>query len=693
MQFILKGRFSAWTVPLALLVVCIVSFGLLIPQLGLYWDDWETILVIRQFPLSEFWSYFSGARPLAAWTYVAFSPLLGSKPLHWHLFTLLLRWLSAVGMWWVFSSLWPQNRRPVAYAAFLFAVYPVFLQQPISVAYHQHWTAYALYFASLGCMVQAALRPAKYWLFMLLSAVGLVLHLAIFEYFVGVELLRPVILWLLAAGSEKSLRRGALKTLAGWLPYLLILLAFLSWRTIFALHASGDPVVDPTADPNPPSLLFALTSQPLAVLSRLLEMGIKDLIFILVSAWHETLLPALINLSRPFIVFSWAMAALSAAGLAFYLARLELPQQEDERRQSSWLRQALGIGLLANVLGAAPVWVTERYVAMGGTFTDRFALVSMFGASLLLAAFLEWLGRRPRQVVVVGVLAGLAVGMHLRNADGYAWSWEKQQQVAWQLFWRAPHVKENTAFLADRDLYSYVRPTFAFNLLYIQPQASRRLAYWFYLYPPDFKSGEPGWAEGKPLHEQFRQFTFDASSLDTLVVFYEPPEITNCLWVLDPDVDKNNPNLSGELLSALAVANLDRVEPTAARSDYPPSEIFGQQPAPGWCYYFQKAELARQFGDWRQVVELGDDAVRQGFLPNKSASNSPREWLPFIEAYAYSGRWEEAEEYTLTSYRIDTTYRPMLCGLWERVQTSAAASPQRDAAALRVMDEMGCLPD
>jgi len=30
----------------------------------------------------------------------------------------------------------------------------------------------------------------------------------------------------------------------------------------------------------------------------------------------------------------------------------------------------------------------------------------------------------------------------------------------------------------------------------------------------------------------------------------------------------------------------------------------------GWCYYYQKANLARQQGDWEQVIALGREAEK-----------------------------------------------------------------------------------
>ncbi|MBT7081745.1 MAG: hypothetical protein HN929_09815 [Chloroflexi bacterium] len=44
--------FPDWSVPLGLLGLCVAAFGLFIPMLGVYWDDWEIMLVTRLYPIN-----------------------------------------------------------------------------------------------------------------------------------------------------------------------------------------------------------------------------------------------------------------------------------------------------------------------------------------------------------------------------------------------------------------------------------------------------------------------------------------------------------------------------------------------------------------------------------------------------------------------------------------------------------------
>ena len=64
----------------------------------------------------------------------------------------------------------------------------------------------------------------------------------------------------------------------------------------------------------------------------------------------------------------------------------------------------------------------------------------------------------------------------------------------------------------------------------------------------------------------------------------------------------------------------------------PPRPPFGAEPPHGWCYYYEKADLARQQGNWDDVVRLGDEAAKHRLHPNDAI-----EWLPFLQGYAYTG--------------------------------------------------------
>jgi hypothetical protein len=193
-----------------------------------------------------------------------------------------------------------------------------------------------------------------------------------------------------------------------------------------------------------------------------------------------------------------------------------------------------------------------------------------------------------------------------------------------------------------------------------------------------------GLVKGMPVKGNLRNLIFTGFSGDSLVVDYEPDE-GNCLWVLGPE-DTLNKDLPELTLDALAVSNLERIRLAPVHeADYPSPGIFGTEPERTWCYYFQKADLARQREDWSAVADLGKQASRLGFEPN-----NPFEWMPFIEGYGHTGEWEQAEALSLKAYEMKKRTGPMLCSLWNEFEEDVPGSPEKDHSRRNAEENLNC---
>jgi hypothetical protein len=673
-----KIKFGVRTVPLALLLLSILSFGLLIPWLGYYWDDWPVILMTRLQNAQGFWNFYQYDRPISAWTYILSAPLLGSSPLPWHIFTLLLRWATVVAMWWSLTLLWPKRVREVTWIAFLFAIYPSFLQQPVAVAFSQHWITYGLFFLSIGSMLQAVRSHRWFLPLTILSMAACALHLFTMEYFIGLELLRPVLLLIIFSQSISSSRQRLIRTIKVWLPYLVIIGLFIIWRAFFLKLADDDP--------NSLSLLAGFRTQPLSTIITFLQLMFQDTIQIIAGAWTQTINPSLVSLTSSFFLITLFASVIGALFAGFYLYRLQIAQANTEEGDH-WRRQAILLGLAAIFLGFLPVWVTDRQ-AIEGMYGSRFTLGAMFGVSILLVGILDWF--TPRQfpkIVLIGLLVGIAINFHLTNTNDYRWSWINQKRFYWQLHWRAPAIKPDTAIISDGELFPFVglySTSTAINLLYPQPEGHDTLAYWFYSMGRGLFRQIPELLQGKKLKTSFRTFNFSGSSKDSLAIYYEPSE-GRCLWVLSPEdqVLTDLPDLS---LSILPVSNLDRIETSPNSGVAPPQQVFGAELDHTWCYYFEKADLARQMGDWDQIVTLGDEARKKGF-----ETDHFREVKPFVEAYSLTGDWDSAVEWTMkvNPKGINVV---AVCDLWSELEQSTPASDQKRAAFEKVSQTFQCSP-
>jgi len=201
------------------------------------------------------------------------------------------------------------------------------------------------------------------------------------------------------------------------------------------------------------------------------------------------------------------------------------------------------------------------------------------------------------------------------------------------------------------------------NWVYAPEQSSTRQEYKYFDLSTREESVLPGLEKDLPISHSYRNTTFKSSTSAILAVYYSPPD---CLRVLGAeDFIAENPPY--RLEEAQHLSDLSQIMLLPYRNAEPPA-VLGAEPDHGWCYAFEKADLARQSEDWERVVELGDEA----FSASLKASN-PLEYLPFIEGYARLGEWDKALELS-EEVKSVKPYRLDLCKAWSRLQEVASSS-------------------
>jgi len=84
-------RFSEKSVPWVLLSACILAYGLLIPQLGYFQDDWAYVYNFYMFGQEGIVNFLAyDGRPFATWVYIIGFNIFGYKPLLWHIAILII---------------------------------------------------------------------------------------------------------------------------------------------------------------------------------------------------------------------------------------------------------------------------------------------------------------------------------------------------------------------------------------------------------------------------------------------------------------------------------------------------------------------------------------------------------------------------------------------------------------------------
>jgi hypothetical protein len=649
--------FPDWTVPLFLALLCFLSFGILIPWLGYYWDDWAKILVYRLQGSSYYWPYYVGDRPFSAWTHIVLTPLLGVKPAAWQFFTLGMRFLSAWGIYYLLFLLRPANRFQAVLAAGIFSVYPLFSQQAISVTFHQQWMQFALIIASFDCMLLALRSSRNRFAWTALSLLLSILQLSITEYFAPLELLRPFILWFVLA-ADLNWKEKISQTLKNWLPYLLLIFAFFVWR-IFLMPLPGN-------DPYRTETLFNIFSKPVETFSWLAKTVVIDLSYIFLGSWAASFQT---ELSQPLSLTNLAILIASiVTGVISCLFFAKFKKDfAGESEDPSWVKMAIVIGLAGAVIGPIPAWITQRQVLFD-FHSDRYALPALLGLSILIVGIIEWLGRsRLQKAALAGFIIMLGCGFQLRTANDYRNVWTQQMRLYWQLNWRAPQLKAPTAIYSENELIpdqGLFSMSAALNQMYPQDANRDLMDFWFFSLRPKYNAGPPK-SMNISNDSTFRTLHYIGSSPNTLLVNLDPSH-GNCLWVLRPE-DQWNPYLPELTRAMLPISNLERITGEPAPG-YPPEELFGKEPAHNWCYFYEKAELAWQNQHWEEIVKIGDSLVADGLSPKADISNSPREWWPFIVGYAHAGNVRMAVELSQQSLQQDKRYQEAVCKLWTSMQ-------------------------
>jgi hypothetical protein len=302
----------------------------------------------------------------------------------------------------------------------------------------------------------------------------------------------------------------------------------------------------------------------------------------------------------------------------------------------------------------------------------------MMGSCLILVGLIDLLVRTEQQkIVLVGLLIALAVGQHFQKANTFRRDWDNMREFFWQVTWRMPGIQPNTMLLTHEFPFKYYSDnslSAPLNWIYAPDLKSEQIPYILNFAKVRYKTPAlPSFKPNEPTDQDYRAAHFYGNTSDSIVISYTLP---GCLRVLDPIYTNETtlPELTYWLKMAIPLSNLNRIMTAPEKATTPPSALFGSEPAHTWCYYFEKAELARQSSDWETIANLGREAEEAGFGPQ-----SPSEQLPFIEAYARTGDWKKAWKVTDEVSSKASQYQPALCQLWNRLETDLKPDPESQA--------------
>ena len=639
--------------PVYLLAVCVLAYALLIPLLGFYWDDWPMLWFLHALGPGGFDQVWAMDRPLVGMLFQLSTAIIGAVPWGWHVFALAARWASLMAFWWALRELWLDRKQAVRWVILLLAVYPGFQQQSIGLIYSHYFLVMTFVGVSWASML-SALHRNHAWMWFALSIICGAVGLFSMEFFLGLELIRPFVLWigLKQYQNERPRISTAIRYLA---PFASLWILYLVWRTrIIGFHAYK------------PVLIESLREAPLLALTQLAGTMITDVWQAAGEAWFRALVPLSISEFGHMATFAWLIVMVSAAiltGVVLLIWDGESAEPSPGKHTWAWQAGLLGVGTI--FLGGWSFWIPGLDLELFFPW-DRFTLGWMLGIALLWASLIDaFLPRNWIKVTLLTLMIAAGVGAQFRFAVQYQRAWEAEQRFFWNLSWRIPNLEPGTVILANEIPLDFVTDnslTGALNLMYAGETAEGEMPFIVYDLNTRIDHGIAGLETGLPIEHTYRATVFTGTTSQALMIFYAPP---GCLRVVDQVLDDSSPTLPPLLHEAIHLSRLDLIDVNVDEPAMLSDNLMGPEPEQTWCYYFERADLARQRGDWEQIAVLGDAAFQLDDRPNQA-----EERIPFIEGYAHAGDFVRAEELTREAMDQSEGVRKPLCHAWDRIESS-----------------------
>jgi len=640
MKHVSPGKSSLFFLVLLALVGAVVYLPF-IGSMGLFKDDWFLIYDAHSQGAQFFHEIYRIDRPARAYVMQFVYSLFGDQVVYYHLSGYLLRLLASCALFWALDMIWPRQRRYSFLIALLLLIYPGFLSQPNPIDYQAQLLSLCLAFASIAFTIKALKTPNAYsklaWIG--LSVVTGFIYPALVEYMLGLEVLRlSLIVQIVAQENKVGFKEYAQQTIKLWLPFISAPLIFLSWRVFF--FESERRATDVT------SQLGQLFTSPITALWWLVN-WIQDMFRVALLAWmvpfHNLVLNLRLKEFLPGVGIGILILVLVA--LAFLeMRKLRLDDIEDETGQR-WRTSILITGLVTAFLALLPVIMVNRHADFG-EYT-RYTLASAVGAAMILVYFVSSIRQDAVRFTFLGLIVFMAGFTHYANAVSYVHVAQQAKDFWWQVAWRVPDIQPGTTLVANYPVGGIQEDYFVWgpaNLIYY-PEKQSTTPIQIQL-PAAVLTDDVvlriliNRGDEIPLRRG-NEFTRDFSNI---LVMARATEDT-CIRV----IDGNNPDLSTlDPQRIMLVAPNSRLENVILSGDapVPPTSIFGEEPEHDWCYYYQKADLARQQGDWEEVARLAKQAETLDLRPNDQI-----ELMPFLQAYAFLGDKKQVKQ---LSTRINT---------------------------------------
>ena len=611
---------------LSLLIISAFVYLPLVGKIGFSKDDWYLTYDAHVAGPQFFHEVFSSDRPARAYLQIPLYNLFGENALPYHLSLYVFRFIGALAFFWLLDMLWPRRRVATFSMALLFLIYPGFLSQVIPVDFQVHIFSLCLAMISIALTMKAILTDRR--LSKIILATGSVLlglaYLLLMEHFIGLEVFRFMCIVLLVSRKrETSLRERLTKIGRLWMPFLIAPTGFLLWRIFIFQNIRKATDVGAQVG----QLFVSPIYKGLGWLVTLLQ-GTLSVIFL---AWGVPLYNMAFQLRLRDTLIGLAIAICAAALAVLALKWLSQTETGESASESDWKVEALWVGLISAAGGILPVILANRYIDFGDY--SRYTLDGLAGSVIFLIGLMGFLSSQKIRMTLLALLTGVAALTHYANASNAAFDTQIIHNFWWQVSWRVPQLKDGTTLVASYPGSAVQEDYFIWGPADLIYAPEKQTTDPVIIRVPAAVLNQDITLQIITGHGEFSSTRRGNSSVqdysNVLVLSQATPD--GCVRV----IDGNQPGLSsGDAQSLMLIAAKSRIDNVIldANSKSPSHAIFGNEPQHGWCFYYEKASLAAQQGDWQTVASLGGKALGLGYYPSDSV-----EWMPFLQAYVALG--------------------------------------------------------
>jgi hypothetical protein len=315
------------------------------------------------------------------------------------------------------------------------------------------------------------------------------------------------------------------------------------------------------------------------------------------------------------------------------------------------------------ILGLLPIILVGRSVEFA--YYSRYTIIAATGAALIWAAIFNLIPNLRIKNIFLSILILSATLTHYANGFAHAKSTRATDNFWWQVSWRVPQFERGTTLITS---YSVVAEEDYFtwgpaNLIYYPAESAHAEYHQPILYAAllnentieKVKAFEPQDFSNR------RGIRTYANYRNILVLTQPTPD--SCVRILNLHQielsSKDDPRVA-ELAPYSEAGHIFYDEPFHT----PPLIPFGEEPAHTWCYYYEKADLARQMKNWDEVIRLGDEAQKMGYAPH-----DPIEWIPFLQGYSHAENLQQVER---IASLLDAETKLRACGIIRAGEVSRA---------------------